>query len=58
MEELYYLCSQNKGDDQLRSYCKADLRLLFSHMQYISFLKMLLTFCTSDSNFVNRLINA
>ena len=24
-----YLCSENKGDDQLRSYRKADLRLCF-----------------------------
>ena len=31
--ELYYLVSENKGGDQLRSYCEADLRLLFSHMQ-------------------------
>ena len=29
MEELYYPCSENKGADQLRSYCKADLRLCF-----------------------------
>ena len=28
-EELYYLCSENKGADQLRSYCEADLRLCF-----------------------------
>ena len=25
--ELYYLCSENKGTDQLRSYCAADLHL-------------------------------
>ena len=29
MEELYYPCSKNKGTDQLRSYCEADLRLCF-----------------------------
>ena len=29
-EGLYYLCSENKGADQLRSYCAADLRLCFS----------------------------
>ena len=29
MEGLYYLCSENKGADQLRSYCAADLRLCF-----------------------------
>ena len=28
-EGLYYLCSENKGADQLRSYCAADLRLCF-----------------------------
>ena len=26
---LYYPCSENKGADQLRSYCAADLRLCF-----------------------------
>ena len=26
---LYYLCSENKGADQLRSYHEADLRLCF-----------------------------
>ena len=29
VEELYYLCSENKGDDRLRSYCEADLHLCF-----------------------------
>ena len=29
VEELYYACSENKGADQLRSYCEADLRLCF-----------------------------
>ena len=29
MEELYYPCSENKGTDQLRSDCEADLRLFF-----------------------------
>ena len=28
-EVLYYPCSKNKGADQLRSYCEADLRLCF-----------------------------
>ena len=28
-EGLYYLCSENKGADQLRGYRKADLRLCF-----------------------------
>ena len=29
VEGLYYLCGENKGADQLRSYCAADLRLYF-----------------------------
>ena len=29
VEELYYPCSENKGADQLHSYCKADLLLCF-----------------------------
>ena len=29
VEELYYPCSENKGADQLRSNCEADLRLCF-----------------------------
>ena len=28
-EGLHYPCSGNKGADQLRSYCAADLRLCF-----------------------------
>ena len=28
-EGLFYLCSENKGADQLRSYCEADLHLCF-----------------------------
>ena len=28
-EGVYYPCSENKGADQLRSYCEADLRLCF-----------------------------
>ena len=28
-EGLYYPCSENKGADQLRSYCEADLCLCF-----------------------------
>ena len=27
------MCSKNKGADQLYSYCTADLRLCFLHMQ-------------------------
>ena len=29
VEGLYYLCGENKGAGQLRSYCEADLRLCF-----------------------------
>ena len=29
VEEMYYLCSENKGADQLCDYCTADLRLCF-----------------------------
>ena len=29
LELLYYLCSENKGADQLRGYREADLRLCF-----------------------------
>ena len=29
VEGLYYLCSENKGADQLRGYSEADLRLSF-----------------------------
>ena len=29
VEESNYPCSENKGADQLRSYCEADLRLCF-----------------------------
>ena len=29
LEGLYYPCSENKGDDQLRGYREADLRLCF-----------------------------
>ena len=29
VEGLYYPCSENKGTDQLRSYCAPDLRLCF-----------------------------
>ena len=29
VEELFYPCCENKGADQLRSYCEADLRLGF-----------------------------
>ena len=37
---LYYLCSENKGADQLRGYREADLRLCFSIRQKAGFLTM------------------
>ena len=37
------MCSENKGADQLRSYC-ADLRLCFSHRQKSGFLTMRLIY--------------
>ena len=55
MEGLYYLCSENKGADQLRGYREADLRLCFricksrfSHDEAHMFVVMLLcvTKCT------------
>ena len=38
VEGLFYLCSENKGADQLRSYREADLRLCFLYMQKAGFL--------------------
>ena len=37
---LYYPSSENKGADQLRSYCEADLRLCFRICNIIGSLKM------------------
>ena len=36
-EELYYPSSENKGADQLRSYCEADLRLCFRLCRLLAF---------------------
>ena len=33
-EGLYYLCSENKGADQLRGNCEADLRLCFQYAKH------------------------
>ena len=38
VEGLYYLCSKNKGADQLHDYRAADLCLCFTHMQKTGFL--------------------
>ena len=35
-----YLCSENKGADQLSGYRAADLRLCFSHMQKPGFIML------------------
>ena len=32
---MYYPCSENKGADQLCSYCTADLCLCFSHIHNV-----------------------
>ena len=37
-EFLYYPCSKNKGANQLRSYCEADLRLCFRICSLLVFL--------------------
>ena len=42
VEGLFYLCSENKGDDQLRGYREADLRLCFRICK-----KMILSRCGS-----------
>ena len=68
---MYYLCSENKGADQLRGYHEADLRLCLSHMQNVGFLMTRLICClppaiikaeeiqiTSVSNFHNIIFNA
>ena len=44
VEELSYLCSENKGADQLRSYCEADLYLCFRICKNVGFLMTLLKY--------------
>ena len=52
MEGLYYLCSENKGTDQLHSYCAADLSLclrickkpVFSQQGLIQIQRLILNF--------------
>ena len=56
---LYYLCSDNKGADQLRIYCEADLRicfrlcrlLVFSRTGSNNFKQMHLSITVHDSYF-------
>ena len=37
VDELYYLCSENKDADKLRSNCEADLRLCFRKCKMLVF---------------------
>ena len=52
-EELYYPSGENKGADQLRSYCEADLRLCFRICRLLVFLcsgsRMILSRCLQHS---------
>ena len=34
VEELYYLCSENKGTDQLRSYCRSRALGYIAHSDF------------------------
>ena len=38
--ELYYLCSENKGADQLRGHCAADLCLMMRLISYMASLAL------------------
>ena len=56
VEGFYYLYSKNKGADQLRSNCEADLRLI-SHMQKADFLiTQLIWFCEKLINLQKSLL--
>ena len=46
---MYYPCSENKGTDQLRSYCAADLHLYFRICKKTGFLMTWLNYYTSHS---------
>ena len=48
VEELYYLCSENKGAGQLRSPCSRSAPL-FSHMLKAGFLMRQLISCSSKN---------
>ena len=45
---MYYLCSENKGADQLRRYCEADLRLR-------SYCEAVRSYCEADLRLCFRL---
>ena len=53
VERLYYLCSENKGADQLLGFRTADLGLCFSQIQKSGFLASWLIF---DSAMVLRIV--
>ena len=38
-EKLYHPCNENKGADQLRRYCEADLRLSFRIYKMLVYLQ-------------------
>ena len=46
---MYYLCSENKGTDQLRSYCAADLHLYFCIFFLMAWLIYLHCFSESEN---------
>ena len=45
---MYYLCSENKGDGQLRDDREADLYHCFSYMQIVGFPMMRLNYIDDD----------
>ena len=49
LEGLHYLCSENKGADQLRRYCA----FFVMHMQQAGFLMTWLNSCSESVNSVN-----
>ena len=53
-ERLYHLCSENKGADQLCSYCIADLCLCFLYMQKSGFVMMRLQWKDSQGQMVDE----
>ena len=52
VEGLYYPCSENKGDDQLRGYREADLRLCFRICKMFVF-SCSGSFVTTEPNYGN-----
>ena len=55
-EVLYYLWSENKGADQLWSYCTSDLWLCFSRMQTVGFLVQRLKYKEGDKVYIYCLL--